>query len=90
MFLRALAHAGTPLQLVRPTRFSLPLLIVTTSAVTLLVWYTSSTTQQIMFILFGAPVIYAALVYGLPCGTVIAGYAAVAATAARFWSRLTT
>ncbi|TDA70561.1 MAG: HD-GYP domain-containing protein [Clostridia bacterium] len=73
-----------PLDITGHTRFSLPVLTACVAAVTLVVWFTTNTTQQIMFILFGAPVIYAGLAFNLRAGAGIAAYAAATVTTARW------
>lgn len=54
------------------------------AVITLILWLTHDTTQQIVFILFGAPVIYGALAYGSRGGLAVAVYAAVSVTLARW------
>lgn len=84
MFSIAQIRTINSLDITRHTRFSLPVLVIFAATATLLVWLTTNTTQQIMFILFGTPVIYASLAFTLRAGAGVAAYAAVTVTMARW------
>ncbi len=67
----------------RPRPYSHYLVWALWIIISILVFYTKGNTQQIMYILYGAPVMYATIICGLPAGLFLASSAVVVLTVGR-------